>query len=156
MATTTGQRRVSSEKLAAWRTMLTAHAELVWRLGKEMEEATGLPLNWYEVLLYLYEAPEQRLRMHELAASLLLSRSAATRFVDRMERAGLVERFPCVADGRGTNVRMTEQGRRAFAEAAPVHLEGIRRHFADVLTDAEAVELHRIMAKLLERLRAQG
>ena len=132
--------------------MLTAHAELIDRLAKEMESSTGLPLNWYEVLLYLREAPDERLRMHQLAESLLLSRSAATRFVDRMQEAGLVERIPCMVDGRGTNVTLTDAGRRAFAEAAPIHLEGIRRHFADVLTSDEAATLEGIMVKLRRAL----
>ncbi len=146
--------RVDPVSLAAWRKMLTAHAELIDRLGKEMESATGLPLNWYEVLLHLVEAPDERLRMHQLAESLLLSRSAATRFVDRMERAGLVERIPCAKDGRGTNVTLTERGRAAFDEAAPVHLAGIRRHFADVIDRDEALRLDAIMSKILDALHA--
>ena len=134
--------------------MLTAHAELIDRLGKEMETATGLPLNWYEVLLHLTEAPEGRLRMHELADTLLLSRSAASRFVDRMERAGLVARARCEADRRGTYIVLTEAGRRAFAEAAPIHLDGIRRHFADLLDDAEAARLERTMLRLVDAVRS--
>ncbi|HHC08678.1 MAG TPA: MarR family transcriptional regulator [Actinobacteria bacterium] len=134
--------------------MLTAHAELIDRLGKEMETATGLPLNWYEVLLHLTEAPEGRLRMHELADTLLLSRSAASRFVDRMERAGLVARVRCEADRRGTYIVLTEAGRRAFAEAAPIHLDGIRRHFADLLDDAEAARLEETMLRLVDAVRS--
>ena len=134
--------------------MLTAHAELIDRLGKEMETATGLPLNWYEVLLHLTEAPEGRLRMHELADTLLLSRSAASRFVDRMERAGLVARVRCEADRRGTYIVLTEAGRRAFAEAAPIHLDGIRRHFADLLDDVEAARLEETMLRLVDAVRS--
>jgi len=75
-------------RLQAWRTLLIVHAEVVDRLAAELRAVHDLPLSWYEVLLYLHESPEGRLRMHELAESLLLSRSSATRFVERMERAG--------------------------------------------------------------------
>ena len=95
-------------KLHAWRTFLTTHAAVIDALGKDMESAVGLPLTWYEVLLILKESDDGRLRMRELAESLLLSRSAATRFVDRMEAAGLVSRECCLADGRGTFVAMTD------------------------------------------------
>lgn len=146
-------RILDEASLAAWRSFLRAHARIVGRLSAELEQETGLPLNWYEVLLYLYEAPGGRLRMHELADSLLLSRSAATRFVDRMEAAGLVRREPCDHDGRGTNVTMTEEGRRRFRAAAPVHLRGIAEHFASHLGGEEAEALARVMERLAEAQR---
>lgn len=141
---------MSDPQLRAWRLMLTAHAEVVDILAGELEEATGLPLPWYEVLLYLHESPDGRLRMHTLAESLLLSRSAATRFIDRMETAGLVGRETCATDRRGTFVVMTEAGRDAFDRAAPLHLAGIERHFGRRITDAEAAA----MAGAFERVLA--
>ena len=139
---------ISTERMAAWRSFLTAHAAIVDRLGKEMEAATGLPLSWYEVLLSLFEADGRRLRMHVLADSLLLSRSAATRFVDRMEGAGLVERVQCPSDRRGTFVSMTDEGLDAFTRAAPLHLRGVEDHFAGHLSRDEAAQLASIMNRL--------
>ena len=81
---------INPPTLEAWRLFLTAHHEVIDTLSRELERETGLPLTWYEVLLYLKQAPDRQLRMHELAESLLLSRSAMTRFVDRIERAGYV------------------------------------------------------------------
>lgn len=141
-------RTISEQQLAAWRSLLIAHAEIIDRLGKEMEAETRLPLSWYEVLLYLREAEGQRLRMKELADSLLLSRSAATRFVDRMEQAGLVERVECPSDRRGTFVAMTGKGFAAFERAAPIHLRGIEEHFAVYLSDEEAAQLASLMGRL--------
>jgi DNA-binding MarR family transcriptional regulator len=137
-------------KLRAWRLLLTVHAELVDVLSQEMaEESGGLPLTWYEVLLLLYEA-KGRLRMHELADSLLLSRSATTRFVDRMVEAGLVARESVAGDRRGVAVALTDEGRRVFAEAAPRHLTGIRRHFSAHVTEEEAA----VMVEVLQRVLA--
>lgn len=145
---------IPSGKLDAWRSFLVAHTEIIDRLGREMEEETGLSLHWYEVLYYLAQAEDGRLRMHELAESLLLSRSAATRFVERMEKAGLVARFTCEEDRRGTFVGLTDEGRAALATAAPLHLRGIDEHFARLVTEEEAAVIGRVMHRLAEEHRA--
>lgn len=132
---------------------LTAHARVLDHLGRELEEATELPLTWYEVLLYLREAPDGRLRMHELADSLLLSRSAVTRFVDRMADAGLVQRTVCDSDRRGTFVEATARGRDLFRSAAPIHLEGIAAHFTGFLSDDEAAVVADVMARIADAAR---
>ena len=144
--------QIAPAKMDAWRSFLTAHAAVIDALGKDLESAVGLPLTWYEVLLYLRESDEGRLRMHELAESLLLSRSAATRFVDRMEAAGLVSRESCVTDGRGTFVVMTDHGRDVFRRAAPVHLAGIDRYFAGNITTQEAIEMVESFGRVLDGL----
>ncbi len=141
-------------QLAAWRSLLAAHAGLVDVLAAEMKAEHDLPLGWYEVLLYLHESGSDRLRMHELAESLLLSRSAVTRFIERMESAGLVIRIPCERDRRGTFVVLTDEGRAAFERAAPFHLDGIRRHFADHVSDDEAAVIAAVMERLASRLKS--
>lgn len=143
-------------RLDAWRQLLTAHAEVVDVLERELRDARGLPLSWYDVLLQLHESGEDRLRMHELAESLLLSRSAATRFVDRMQKAGLVARETCEADRRGTFVVLTDEGRAAFRSAAPVHLDGVRRHFTDHLDDEEARLLAGVLQRVADAARTAG
>jgi DNA-binding MarR family transcriptional regulator len=137
-----------SETIAPWRALLEAHSAVVDLLAREMEEQTSLPLGWYEVLLYLQESPQGRLRMHEIAESLLISRSAVTRFVDRMEQAGLVERVTCAADKRGLELVMTAAGRAAFKTAGRIHLRGIREHFASHISPAESEVIRRAMARV--------
>ena len=129
-----------------------AHASLVDVLSRELEAECQLPLAWYEVLLHLNWAPERRLRMRELAASVLLSKSGITRLVDRMEAAGLVERVSCPRDRRGSYAVLTEAGRRSFKKAGPIHLRGVSEHFAAHVSDAEA----RTLANLLWRIAEQG
>lgn len=136
-------------KLSVWRRLLMVNAEVVDALAREMQEALNLPLTWYEVLLYLHESPAGRIRMSELAETLLLSRSVVTRFIDRMERAGLVSREPCTTDGRGTFVVMTEAGRARFDGAAPLHLEGIRRRFLVHLSNEEAERMASVFDRVL-------
>ena len=122
-------RMLTPSELAAWRGLLVVHSHLFLALDRELEEAHGLPLRAYEVLLHLGDAPGGRLRMTELAASVLLSQSGVTRLVDRLEHDALVRREPCEEDRRGHWAVLTDEGRRLFQEARPTHLTGVRRLF---------------------------
>jgi len=82
---------LSEAELASWRGFLRVHAALERELDAELTELHGLPLSSYEVLLTVADAPDERVRMSEIADSVLLSRSGVTRLVDRLERDGLVE-----------------------------------------------------------------
>ena len=137
----TSMQLLDSEELGAWRGMLRVHAELTKALDAELTEAHGLPLSSYEVLLFLAGEPEGRMRMSELAESVLLSRSGLTRLVDRLERAGLLERVQCSEDARGYFAQLTPAGREAFNEARRTHLEGVRRLFLSRVSRAGLREL---------------
>jgi DNA-binding MarR family transcriptional regulator len=143
---------VDPVKLDAWRLFLTAHAKVIDALGDELERHFDLPLAWYEVLLYLSEAPGRQLRMHELAESRLLSRSAATRLIDRMEDAGLVCRSTCAEDRRGTFVSITDSGRDLFKQAGRLHLAGIDRLFTGRIDETEASVLAETFRRIIAAL----
>jgi DNA-binding MarR family transcriptional regulator len=117
------------EELAAWRGMLRVHFDLTRELDAELTDRHGLPLTSYEVLLFLADSPDGRMRMSELADSVLLSRSGLTRLVDRLERDGLLERERCEEDARGYFAAITDRGRDVFAEARRTHLAGVRERF---------------------------
>lgn len=140
--------------LASWRLFLTAYARLIDVLGEEMQHEVDLPLDWYDVLLNLAESDGGQLRMHELAESRLLSRSATTRLVDRIEAAGYVSRTTCKQDRRGTWVVLTDAGRAKFAEAGRLHLAGIAHHFARHVTQEEASVMNAVFRRLLAALEA--
>ena len=120
---------LDEEELAAWRGMLRAHAELVRELDSELAREHDMPLSSYEVLLYLNDSGDGRMRMSELADSVLLSRSGLTRLVDRLERQGLLRRERCESDARGLFAEITPEGRKVFAAARKTHLDGVRRVF---------------------------
>jgi DNA-binding MarR family transcriptional regulator len=141
-------RELEPVELAAWRGMLRVHAELVKALDSELVGAHDLPLINYEVLITLDAAPDQRLRMAELADSVLLSRSGMTRLVDRLERDGLLVRDHCTDDGRGCYAVLTEKGAATLAEARPTHLGGVRAKFLSRFDDEEL----RALAALWERV----
>jgi len=127
--------------LAAWRGFLRVHSALTKQLDAELLASHRISLSSYEVLLFLADSPEGRLRMSDLADSVLLSRSGLTRLVDRLCRGGLLERASCEDDRRGAYARLTDAGVARFEAARPTHLRGVREHFLDHLgaTDQEAL-----------------
>ncbi len=142
------ERRLRPAELRAWRAFLQAHAVVLRRLEAELGAQAGLSLGHYDVLVQLASAEDHRLRMHELADRLLLSRSGMTRVVDRLEAEGLVQRVTCPSDARGAFAVLTPAGLERLRGATPAHLEGVRRHFAEALAPQELEAL----TALLERL----
>lgn len=136
-------------RLEAWRAFLGSYRAVIDVLEDELKCAQGLPLTWYDVLAQLHDAPHNRLRMKELAGSIMLSKSGLTRVVDRLVDAGLVVRESCPSDRRGYEAVLTPAGRRTFEEAHPAHLEGIERHFSRYFSDDEASALSQALTKLL-------
>ncbi len=129
--------RLTDRELRAWRGMLRAHAALTKALDADLEAEHGLPLSSYEVLLHLAAADGERMRMSDLAETVVLSRSGLTRLVDRMERDGLLGRASCPSDARGSFAILTDVGRDKLAAARVTHLSGVRERFLDRLSDAE-------------------
>jgi len=132
MATTTPTahvRQLSDRELRAWRGMLRAHAALTKALDADLESAHALPLSSYEVLMYLNDAEGRRMRMRDLATSVILSRSGLTRLVDRLEREGLIRRETCDSDARGAYAAITPEGVERLTEARATHLDGVRSRF---------------------------
>ena len=132
---------LTGTELGAWRGMLRVHAALVRELDAELDAAHELPLTSYDVLIYLQSAPGKRLRMAELADSVLLSRSGVTRLVDRLEREGLIVRDTCTSDGRGCFAVLTDDGEQTLARARPTHLSGVRERFLRHFSDDELRQL---------------
>src|SRR5205085_8251009 len=126
--------------LEAWDSFLRAHATLMRRLERDLAQATGLSLADFDVLAQLARAGGE-LRMPELAARALISRSGMTRRVARLVEQGLVRRVTADADGRGVVVALTTAGAARLAETAPVHLRGVAELFVAHLDDHELAAL---------------
>jgi DNA-binding MarR family transcriptional regulator len=141
---------LSARELAAWRGFLRAHAQLTKELDAELTAERSLPLSHYDVLTVLDGAPGARLRMRDLADSVVLSRSGLTRLVDRLVRDGLVEREDCESDARGAYAVLLPAGRERLLDARPVHQAGIRKRFLRRLSPEE----QDLMAACWEKLMA--
>ena len=137
-------------RFAARRAFLTAHARAVEAIERELAGPDRLPRSWIDVLIALQGAPGRRLRMHELAAAVVLSPSGLCRLVDRLEARGFLERQPCSEDRRCQFAALTEAGRAALEAAWPGYAAGIVRHFGGRLSDAELETLRGLLERLFE------
>lgn len=136
--------------MAAWRAYRVSSILLEGRLHRELVEAHDITLADYEVLVRLAERPDRRMRMSVLATEVASSKSRVSHQIARMERAGLVERDNCSSDGRGVYAVLTETGMAKLREAAPTHVDGVRRHMIDLTTEAQRATL----AKVFDRIGA--
>jgi DNA-binding MarR family transcriptional regulator len=136
----------------SWRAFLVGTTLLMDRLDRELREQHRLSLPEYEILVRLSEASGHRMRMAMLADSVSHSRSRVTHTVARMENAGLVVRDTCLADGRGVEAVLTEQGRRALDDAAPTHVAGVRRLMVDLVDDEDFAALGRVFNAVTDGL----
>jgi DNA-binding MarR family transcriptional regulator len=134
--------------LDARASLLQAHATLVRRLESDLERETGLALADFDVLAQLARAGGE-LRMTELAARALISRSGMTRRVARLVDDGLVRRADADADGRGVVVALTDAGLSRLVETAPAHARGISKLFVEQLDDQELAVLERALGKVI-------
>ncbi len=145
--------KIDEFHLAAWRAFLNAHAAVIDAIERELVEAGHLPLSEYDVLLALLEAPGHRLRMHELAREVVLSRSGLTRLVDRLEAKGLLMRERSGSDRRGAYAVLTDEGLASVRRTWPLYARGIINHFARYLTDEEVRVLTTALGRVLEAAR---
>jgi DNA-binding MarR family transcriptional regulator len=137
-------------EMAAWRAYRVSSILLEGQLHRELVDAHDITLADYEVLVRLAERPDHRMRMSVLAAEVASSKSRVSHQIARMERAGLVVRDNCSSDGRGVYAVLTDAGMAKLREAAPTHVDGVRRHMIDLTTDAQQATL----AKVFERIGA--
>jgi DNA-binding MarR family transcriptional regulator len=125
-------------KIRAWGLLLAAHTALVERIELALASADLPALAWYDVLWELETAPERKLRMHELAQRIVLSRSNLTRLADRLESAGLLAREACPDDRRGNFCVITDAGRAMRKKMWPVYRDQIKALFSDQIDDKQA------------------
>lgn len=151
---TTAPRWLNAVEMRAWR----MYVDSVYALQHALEDDVlpfGLTMGDYEVLVRLSERPERQLRMCDLAGELRLSPSGLTRRLDGLVRAGLVSRQPSPDDRRAMLAVLTDAGYQRLVEAAPSHVESVRRHFIDLLTPDEVAALANAFSKVRDHLLEQ-
>lgn len=151
-----GTQWLTKDELAAWVRLVALLELLPGVLNSQLREDAGLTHFEYYVLAMLSEAEQDTLRMTELAALTNATLPRLSHVVRRLEERGLVERFPCPEDGRATNARLTATGRRAVEEAAPGHVEHVRRNVIDALTPQQVGQLTEIADAVLARVDPAG
>lgn len=128
--------------------LMAAQAGTAYALQCELRKKGQIPLDVYEVLTTLHEAPDRKLRMSELAERILFSRSGLTRLVDRLQARGWVEREPCADDRRGWYTKLTESGELVREQAFRCYMPGLQTSWSLVLDEKDHSTLLAILGKV--------
>ncbi|GLY22375.1 MarR family transcriptional regulator [Micromonospora sp. NBRC 101691] len=147
-------RWLDDDEQRAWRAYLQMQNRLTARLGRQLQQDSGLSLADYDVLVALTDADEGRLRPFALQRQLEWEQSRLSHHLSRMQRRGLVDREGCPGDRRGAFVVLTPAGREAIEAAAPGHVATVRKFFLDQLDRDEVATLERFATRVLHRLDA--
>jgi DNA-binding MarR family transcriptional regulator len=143
---------LDSDQQRSWRAYLVGTTLLMDRLDRDLRERHDLSIPEYEILVRLSEAENHRMRMAVLAASVSHSRSRVTHTVARMEKDGLVTRTACESDGRGVEAVLTDKGVAVLEEAAPTHVEGVRRFLVDLVDEEDFAAVGRVFNAVSDKL----
>jgi DNA-binding MarR family transcriptional regulator len=146
---------LSSAEMAAWRTYIETSGDLMRAIEKDLAPF-GLDRGDYQLLAMLSEAPDQRLRMCDLADSLRLTRSGLTRRMDGVLKKKLVARVQSEEDGRAAYATLTPKGFDLLRQVAPEHLESVRRLMIDLLSPAEIKAIASAFSKISKNLAEQS
>lgn len=145
-------RWLSDDEQRAWRGFVSLQAKLNAQLNRELQAESELSLADFEVLVRLTDRDDARVRAFELAADMQWEKSRLSHHLARMQRRGLIDRAGCPEDARGSYIELTAEGRRAIEQAAPGHVESVRRLVFDQLTPEQVQTLRTISEKVLGQL----
>jgi DNA-binding MarR family transcriptional regulator len=143
------------EDQETWRSYLGAARLLFEELDRRLDSSAGVSLPDYTLLARLRDAGEDGLRMSELAASAVFSRSRISHAISRLESQGWVERRSCPTDRRGSYAALTEDGMAKFAEAEPVHSEVIKEHMLGSIDISDSESFRRVTDQIGRSLGAK-
>ena len=149
-------RWLDDKEMAAWLRLVAVVELLPGVLDSQLRRDSGLTHFEYYVVAVLSEAPRRTLRMSGLAQRTNATLARLSHVVRRLEARGLVERFPCPEDARGTNARLTDAGWETVVAAAPGHVTTVREHVLDALSREQVAQLTEITTALLTRLDPEG
>ncbi|MEY9847950.1 MarR family winged helix-turn-helix transcriptional regulator [Streptacidiphilus sp. MAP5-3] len=142
-------RWLSPDEQRLWRTFLQMQKELEAQLSRQMQSDSELSMADFSVLVQLTDAPAGQARVLELARDLRWEKSRLSHHLTRMVKRGLIERAECESDGRGSFVVITESGRHAIEDAAPRHVETVRKLFFDPLSEGQLIQLGEVATRIL-------
>jgi DNA-binding MarR family transcriptional regulator len=138
----------SDAVVRAWARLVRAQQQALTAVESDLKAAGFPPLGWYDVLLELSRADGGELRPFALEQELLLAQYNLSRLIDRLEKAGYVERRTCPEDGRGQVVAITAAGRALVKRMWPTYRAAIGRHVGARLSEDEAARLAALLGKL--------
>ena len=148
---TTATKWLNATEMRAWRGYVETIEEINIRLEAALADHQ-LTLGDYQVLVFLSEQDNRRMRMCDLATMLHLSPSGLTRRLDGLVKAGFVSREPNPRDRREMLAVLTTAGYRKLELAAPDHVDSVRTYVLNHLSGKQIEQLGDIFVALKEGL----
>lgn len=131
-----------------WEGLTRAHNVMTAALEKDMLPDAGMPLAWFEVLHHLTQAQDGALRFQDLARVSGISDSGASRRLEQMIKAGLIDRLSCPTDRRGVLAHLTAKGQAAYKRGHAVFVRSLRRNLTSQLGPGEIEALRASLERL--------
>ena len=136
------------EEWESWGALMLLHRSVLRELDDDLQREHGLAITEFDVLITLFNAPNTRLRMSELADRVLLSPAGTTHLVTRLERDGLLRREVDPSDGRKWFAVLTDDGDRMLQRARVTHNEVLRRTLFANTSTSDRTTLRRIWRRM--------
>ena len=150
MSSTSHNEYLSDAEFRAWHGSLLFTNTTTRALDEALSKAHRISVKEFDVLITLFNAPDGRLRMAELAERVVLSPSGVSHLVTRLERDGLVQRIVDESDRRSFFAALTPAGHQRLRDSRPTHNEVIREHLTRRLTPNQLDTLGMLWTKLLQ------
>jgi DNA-binding MarR family transcriptional regulator len=147
---------LSSGETAVWYAYMKVHLRLEYELNRQLRADSGISLADYHVLVALTSEPGGRMRVTDLAIRIGWERSRLSHHLKRMRERELVETGPDPDDRRATGVVLSETGWEVLREAAPEHVEFVRKAFLDALEPGEMARLATSLERVYDALVEHG
>jgi DNA-binding MarR family transcriptional regulator len=142
--------------IRAWARLMRAQQLALASIERELKAAGLPPLVWYDVLLEVERAGDHGLRPFDLERAMLLAQYNLSRLIDRIERAGYLDRRPCEGDGRGQLIVITERGKATRRKMWPVYAQAIEATVGRDLSVKQVEVLDDLLGLLIDRHRGEN
>lgn len=135
---------------AVWTRLIRASAAVQQIVETALDKRGLPPLSSYDTLWEIEKAGSDGIRPFVLRTRLLLPQYDLSRKIERLLKAGYVERQAFDGDGRGQILRLTDEGRRVRAEMWPVYAAALKEAVDSRMTETEALTLARLLGQLIQ------
>ena len=143
---------LTPEQNSAWRSLVLVTHVLDDALDRQAQRDGNLPHAYYKVLVFLYETPDRRLTMGQLAAQQRYSTSRMTHAVTAMEKSGWLRRTVTPSDRRVRLVELTEQGVALVRRVSPQQVIDVRQKAFAHLSAEQVTQLQQISLAIVDGL----
>jgi DNA-binding MarR family transcriptional regulator len=138
------------QSLKLWLRMLSCTVRIENEVRSRLRTTFGITLPRFDLMAQLERHPDG-LRMGELSKRMMVTGGNITGITDQLEQEQLVQRVPDPKDRRAYAVKLTDAGRRAFAQMATVHEGWIEELLKDMSSEdkGQLIELLSLMKEHL-------